>query len=516
MIWLAHFRLIWLAHFRLIWCILRLNPSIHSVDLAIVLGYLGCVLAFGLWVGRGQNSTVDYFLGGRSLPWWAVLLSIVATETSTVTFLSIPGVAFADRGDFRFLQITFGYIVGRALVAWLFLPLYFRGEPFTCYEVLERRFGVASRRLTSLLFLVTRNLSDALRLFLTALALQQAIGLELWVCVVGLGIVTIAYTYFGGVKSVVWNDCIQFVIYMIGAAATLWVIVSLLPEGLPQLIEFGKQEGKFRLFDFDLGLTKDSMTFWAGLVGGMFLTTATHGTDQLMVQRYLVAKGQRSATLALLISGFVVCLQFALFLFIGVGLGCFYQAFPPDITFATAGNDSVLAHFVVHHLGTGLVGLTLAAILAAAMSTLSSSLNSSATALINDIYLPLRPQKLSSSQQLRLSRLASVCFGILQIAIALVSYQFGANKSTVYSVLKIAGFALGPMLGLYFLAVLAPRVQQRAALLGFAVGTGVLSWIAMATSLYWPWYAATGAGLTFLSGLLFSTFSLRSVNPNST
>ena len=485
-------------------CCSRLNFSIHFVDLTIVLGYLVCVLTFGVWVGRGQHTTVDYFLGGRSLPWWAVLLSIVATETSTVTFLSIPGVAFALGGDLRFLQITFGYIVGRMLVAWVFLPLYFRGEPFTCYEVLERRFGGASRRVTSLLFLITRNVSDALRLFLTALALQQAIGLDLWMCVVGLGIVTIAYTYIGGVKSVVWNDCIQFAVYMVGAGAALWVIVSQLPNGLSQLIEFGQQQGKFHLFDFSPSLTSNTMTFWAGLVGGLFLTTATHGTDQLMVQRYLVARSQRGATWAVVLSGVVVCLQFALFLFIGIGLACFYEAFPPETAFTTADKDRVLAHFVVNHLGTGLVGLTLAAVLAAAMSTLSSSLNSSATALVNDIYLPLRQRELGSVQQLRMSRLASAGFGVLQIAIALISYQIGANKSTVDSVLKIAGFALGPMLGMYFLAVFAPRVGQRAALWGFAAGTAAISLLAFGTSLYGYWYAAFAACSTFLSGLIFS------------
>lgn len=481
-----------------------MNLTINSVDLSIVVGYLACVLAFGIWVGRGQHSTIDYFLGGRSLPWWAVLLSIVATETSTVTFLSIPGVAFAQQGDFRFLQITFGYMIGRVLVAAVFLPLYFRGEPFTCYEVLERRFGTAARRVTSVLFLVTRNLSDALRLFLTALALQQAIGLELWICVVGLGLVTIAYTFFGGVKSVIWNDCIQFVIYMLGAFAILGVIVSRLPEGLVQVVEFGQQNAKFRLLDFDLGLTKGAMTFWAGLVGGMFLTTATHGTDQLMVQRYLVARSQRGATIAVVLSGVMVCLQFALFLLIGVGLACFYEAFPPETAFTAGDKDRVLAHFVVHHLGTGLVGLTLAAVFAAAMSTLSSSLNSSATALINDIYLPLSKRELTHQQQLWLSRLASAGFGLLQIAIAWISYQRGVDESTVYGVLKIAGFALGPMLGLYFLAVFAQRVNQRAALAGFLAGTGVLSYLALNTELFWPWYAGVGASITFACGLLLS------------
>ncbi len=436
----------------------------------IVVGYLAGVLVFGLWVGRGQRSAADYFLGGRSLPWWAVLLSIVATETSTVTFLSIPGITFAAAGDLRFLQITFGYIAGRFVVLTLLLPLYFRGEPYTSYEVLEGRFGVAARRITSVLFLVTRNLSDALRLYLTALALEQVVGLSFAACVIVIGCVTIVYTFFGGAKSVIWNDCIQFLVYTIGAVITLVVVVSLLPGGLEQLREFGLQGNKFRLFDFDLGLTGSTMTFWSGLVGGMFLTAATHGTDQLMVQRYLSARNQRDASWALGLSGFVVLMQFALFLIIGMALACFYQQFP-SATLLDDG-DRVFAHFIVHHLGRGLTGITLAAVFAAAMSTLSSSLNSSATALINDLYLPLTKRQLDARQQLWLGRVATIGFGIVQIAIALAAHQIGTDESTVTNVLKIAAFATGPVLGLYFLAVLAQRVQQRAALIGLVFSNG--------------------------------------------
>lgn len=468
--------------------------------------YIGFALAFGIWVGRGQKNTVDYFLGGRSIPWWAVLLSIVATETSTVTFLSIPGFTFAQGGDFRFLQITFGYIAGRILVVFVLLPLYFRGQPFTSYEVLQSRFGLASRRATSLLFLVTRNLSDALRLYLTALALQLATGLGLPTCVIALGLVTMVYTFVGGVKSVVWNDCIQFVVYMIGALATLAVIASQLPGGIEQIRQYGAQLDKFRLLDFDLSLTKPTMTFWSGLIGGLFLTAATHGTDQLMVQRYLSARNRRSASWALALSGFVVCAQFALFLGIGLALACFYDQFPPEIPFGKGDGDRVFAHFIVNHLGRGLVGLTLAAVFAAAMSTLSSSLNSSATALINDIYLPIVKQPPSPARQLWMSRLATAFFGVLQICIALVSQQIGTEESTVGNVLKIAGFALGPILGLYFLAVAAPRVRQGAALSGFVAGIALLSYIALATRLYWPWYAGCGAFATFVFGLLFSLF----------
>lgn len=481
-----------------------MNPAIHFIDFAIVVGYLGGVLAFGLWVGRGQRSAVDYFLGSRSLPWWALLLSIVATETSTVTFLSIPGFAFAQNGDLRFLQITFGYIVGRVLVVYLLLPLYFCGQPFTSYQILEQRFGVASRRATSLLFLVTRNLSDALRLYLSALALQQAVGISITSCVVVLGIFTITYTFFGGVKSVIWNDCIQFVVYMIGAVAALGVIFSLLPGGIEQFWQFAEQNNKLHLFDFDTSLTKPSMTFWAGLIGGLFLTAATHGTDQLMVQRYLSAKSQRGAGWAIVLSGLIVCGQFALFLIIGAALACFYDAFPQAGQFSDADRDRVFSHFIVNSLPIGLVGLTLAAVFAAAMSTLSSSLNSSATAFVNDIYLPLKKRELSMAEQLQLGRFATVAFGILQIGIALLSHQVGVTLNTVGKVLAIAGFALGPMLGLYFLAALTSRVSQRAALIGFSAGLGVLSYVATETSLYWAWYAFVGSITTFTVGLAYS------------
>ncbi len=482
---------------------MSINSSIHVVDQAIVVSYIAIVLIWGLWLGRSQKNTEDYFLGGRSLPWWAILLSIVATETSTVTFLSIPGITFAKlNGDFRFLQITFGYIAGRLLVAVVLLPLFFRGQVFTSYEVLQSRFGVTTRRGASLLFLVTRNLSDALRLFLTALALQQATGLALSQCVIALGIVTIVYTLVGGAKAVVWNDCLQFAVYMLGAVATLVVIATRLPGGFEQVVEYGNELGKFQLFDFRLGLEKP-MSFWAGLMGGIFLTAATHGTDQLMVQRYLSAKSKHSAGWALVLSGFVVCVQFALFLTIGVALSCFYDSQVSQTVSEDVVNDGIFAHFIVNELGMGLVGITLAAVFAAAMSTLSSSLNSSATAFVNDIYLPLTKSELTSKQQLRISRVATLFFGIVQICIAIASQSFGFDESTVGQVLKIAGFALGPVLGMYLLAVFYPHLGEMAALLGFVFGIGILSVIAILTPLYWPWYAMCGAIAVIECGLVF-------------
>lgn len=489
---------------------------LRSIDVAIVVAYLLVMLVVGVWVGRGQKSTKDYFLGDRSLPWWAVLLSIVATETSTVTFLSIPGIAFAAGGDMRFLQISFGYIVGRMAVVAILLPLYFRGEPFTAYEVLQRRFGKLSRRATSLLFLVTRTLADALRLYLSSLVLETAVGLDMASSIVIMGVVTIAYTYVGGVKSVIWNDCIQFVIYILGAIAAFYEIIHLLPGGWEQYQAFGVEHDKFRVFDFEFSLFKNTMTFWAGLIGGMFLTAATHGTDQMTVQRLLTARSQRGAAVALIASGFVVCLQFALFLLIGVGLAAYFSQYPEQMKFDS--NDRAFAYFIVNYLRPGLIGLTLAAVFAAAMSTISGSLNSSATALVSDFIIPLRRTPLSEKAQLQISKLATGAFGAIQIAIALLSYWKGADQSVVEQVLTIAAFTSGPMLGLYLIAVLLPRVNEKAALTAFFFGLVTLAFVQFSPSdywplgkfkwpfapIFWPWYAVIGSLLTFLLGWLLS------------
>jgi len=476
--------------------------NIHPLDGAIVIIYLLAVLAFGLWVGRGQKTSADYFLGGRSMPWGVLLLSIVATETSTVTFLSLPGIPAAINGNLTFLQIAFGYIVGRFLIIYVLLPIYFRSETFTAYEVLERRFGKLSRRLTSVLFLFTRNLSDALRLFLTALVLQIVLGLDLAISVILLGLITIIYTLVGGAKSVIWNDSIQFVIYMLGAGAAFAIIVANTPGGVTEIMQFATETDKLRMFDFDFSLTKPSMTFWAGLAGGAFLTAATHGTDQLMVQRYLSARNQRDASLSLAVSGFIVFLQFAVFLLIGIALAAFFTQVSEPNPLGSGRGDQLFAFFIVNYMPVGLAGLTLAAIFAAAMSTLSSSLNSSATALINDIWLPMTKREVSQHHQLRAGRVATALFGGLQVAIALAVGAIGTTESTVFNVLKIAGFASGPVLGLFLLAVFAERVKEPAALMGFVVGVAALSAIAVGTDLYWPWYAAVGSLLTFVAASL--------------
>jgi Na+/proline symporter len=289
---------------------------------------------------------------------------------------------------------------------------------------------------------------------------------------------------------------------MLGAGAALTIIIANTPGGVTEIMQFATETDKLRMFDFDFSLTKPSMTFWAGLAGGAFLTAATHGTDQLMVQRYLSAKNQRDASLSLAVSGFIVFLQFAVFLLIGIALAAFFTQVSGPNPLASGRGDQLFAFFIVNYMPVGLTGLTLAAVFAAAMSTLSSSLNSSATALINDIWLPMTKRQVSQHDQLRAGRIATALFGVLQVAIALAVGAIGTKESTVFNVLKIAGFATGPVLGLFLLAVFAERVKQPAALFGFVVGVTALSAIAIGTDLYWPWYAAVGSLLTFIAAWL--------------
>jgi SSS family transporter len=476
-----------------------LHLSLEGLDLAVLALYLVACVALGFWVGRGQRDMSDYMVGGRDLPWWAVLGSIVATETSTVTFLSVPGFSYGR--DLTFLQLPLGYLIGRLIVVVLFLPHFFRGKLFSAYEVLSRRFGGAVRQVAAVLFLVMRTLADGLRLYLTAIVVAKVTGLDISASVLAVGLTTIVYTLFGGIKSVVWTDCLQFVVYIAGALIAGWLILEKLPGGWNEYLSFANAHQKFRLIDTSLDLTRP-YTLWAGIVGGTFLALATHGADQLMVQRYLCARSQRDASRALVVSGFVVFAQFALFLLIGIGLASYYSRYPPAGPFQS--NDQVFAAFVVDQLPAGVVGLTLAAIFAAAMSTLSSSLNSSASALLNDLYLPITRRELTPGRQLWLGRGLSALFGAAQIAVGIAGQRL--SRSVVESVLSIAGFTTGVILGIFFLGILSRRASRRGALIGLVAGLALITSVAFGTKLAWPWYSVVGSLATFLSGLVASRY----------
>ena len=304
--------------------------SVGSIDLGILIVYLVGIVLLGLWIGRHAGSVSDFVVGGRNRPWWLILFSIVATETSTVTFLSIPGFAYSR--DMTWLQIPLGFLLGRFVVVFLLLPQYFKGSFYTAYDVLHERFGGAAQRAASALFIITRSLADGLRLFLSSIVLQEMTGIPLHWAVVAMGVATIVYTFFGGIRAVLVTDLVQFVIYIGGAVVALILILQRLPGGWGQLVALGGEAGKLRVFDLSFDWSQP-YGLWAGLLGGLFITLGSHGVDQMMVQRYLCARNLRDAQRALWVGGFVVVAQFALFLLIGVGLFAFYQVFPPDAAF---------------------------------------------------------------------------------------------------------------------------------------------------------------------------------------
>jgi len=496
-----------------------------TIDYFVVAAYLVGTVLFGAWFSRSQRNVKDYFVGGRTVPWWAIMGSIVATETSTVTFISVPGVAFA--GNWTFLQLVMGYMIGRIAVSIIFVPAYFRGELLTVYQLLGQRFGGSVKRFAAGLFLITRSLADGVRLFATGLVLAALLlstpGMEeaarafapawnptftiLVASVLVMGVLTILYTYLGGMTAVIWTDVIQLVIYLVGAGVALVILLMRIPGGWTEAVRVAEATDKFRVFDFTWDLVR-SYTFWSGVVGGAFLTTATHGTDQLMVQRYLCSRSPREARVALLTSGAVVFAQFVLFLLIGTLLYVFYTgAGSAEVTAFTLNGrlqtDRIFPHFIVTHLPPGLIGLVVAAIFAAAMSTLSSSLNSSSATAMADFYMPAFAR--SDAHYLRVSRWLTAGWGLIQITVAIVAIWFSTRA--VDEVLGIASFTNGIILGVFLLGTFAPRVRQRAAFVGIAAGTAVMLTVKLMQLTSWQWYVLIGSVVTFVVGSLASLAS---------
>ena len=475
----------------------------NPIDLAVIAVYVAGCTALGAWLGSRSQGLKGYFLGESNIPAWAVMISIVATETSTATFLSVPGVAY--NGDFTFLQLAFGYLFGRVIVATVLLPAYFRGQIFTAYQLLQDRFGGPTRTTASLLFLVARSLGDGLRLFLAATILRHLTGWSVETAIVAVATITVVYTFLGGMKAVIWTDVIQFSVYIIGALVSLMILAGKLPGGWDELIRTANGSGKLRLLNFSFDLTQN-FTFWAGLIGGMVLNTATHGADQMMVQRYLSARSQRQAAVALVASGFVVLAQFALFLFIGVSLWVFYRQFPPTAGGGSAvpgfeRSDEAFSYFIVHYLPTGLLGLVIAAVFSASMGTLAGSLNSSASSIVNDLYRPLTGRD-DERHLVRVSRGMTVVWGVVLAAVA-----FGARllqDNVVNNALAIAGLVSGILLGLFLLGILTHRVGQTAAMAGVITGIAAVLFAKFGTPLAWPWFALVGSSTVFAVGLAAS------------
>jgi SSS family solute:Na+ symporter len=496
----------------------------QTLDLVIIFGYLIGITAFGILFSGKQETTDDYFVGDRSVPWWAIAMSIVATETSTITFVSVPGVAFAKGGNFEFLQLVLGYMLGRIVISLIFIPLYFKGELQTVYQLLGDRFGNRVKMLASALFVIMRNVADGVRLLLTAFVLAAVYtsfnpGADATTIIVGsiilLGVVMIVFTFYGGMEAVIWVEVVQLVIYIGGAIAAAVVLLQNIDGGFSTVMSLGEQYNKFAVFDFVWNSAK-TYTFWAGILGGCFLTMSTHGTDQYLVQRYLCTKKPSSASLALLSSGAVVLAQFIGFLFIGVLLFVFYAPYnladyakagvagsgvPATLPFAKG--DQVFPNFITEHMPAGLSGLVVAAIFAAA---LSSSLNSIAATAINDLYKPFA-KDVSDKHLVRLAGWLTVIIGIVQIIVAIGFMKSG--ESALALALSVASLINGPILGVFLVGTFLKKSREIHALIGMIASIALMLYILLGTKIAWTWYALIGS-MTTLVVTFIATLVIRS------
>jgi SSS family transporter len=464
------------------------------VDYAVIAGYLLAITVFGSWFARFQKTTRDYFLTDRSVPWWAICFTIVATETSTLSFIGVPAGAYA--GAMTFLQLAFGYIAGRILVSALFLPAYFRGELYTSYELLLRRFGPEVKNVAAVIFMITRTLADGVRLFATALVISVVTQVPVWITVIALGTAMIVYTVRGGVSAVIWTDVVQMFVYVAGALLVFFGLLWLIPGGWQEVVRTAGGAGHFQVFDFSTD-PKRVYTFWAGLFGGIALTLATHGTDQFLVQRLLSARSLRAASTGLVLSGVFVFAQFVLFLIIGAMLYTFYQHTP--LPRPLSRTDEVLPLFVVTSLPQGISGFIVAAIVAAA---LSPSINSLAATTVNDFYVKYIRPDADQDTLMTVARRATIGWGIAQIAVALAAQL--VTQSVLDTGLSVLSLAAGPVLGAFLTGVLTTRVRSGAMLAGMVAGAVVLAWVWTTGTYAWTWYALTGAAVTSGVALMVS------------
>ncbi len=491
---------------------------LRTPDLLIIAVYLVAITLFGLHFRekntgpKTERSLKSYFLAGNTIPWWAIALSVVSAETSTLTIISIPGVAFA--GDFGFLQVVLGYLLGRVVVAGLFLPRYFAGEMLTAYQLIDRRFGPFLHKVTAGLFLLTRAAAEGVRVFAVSIVVGIAIGTGDVLSIAIISALTLLYTFEGGMAAVIWTDVVQMAIYVGGTLVALLTLGHHVPGGWPAIVQTASAAHKFTMLNFALNLTQ-SYTFWAGVLGGTFLTMASHGTDQLMVQRLLAARNLRESQLALLSSGVVIFFQFAFFLLIGAGLWVFYgQRLGPHAAAAFRTNDYIFPTFITREMPVGIAGLLVAAILAAAMSNLSAALNSLSSTTVVDFYIRLRPGADDRERNL-ISKSSTVLWALVLFAIAVYSIRVGGKGHVVEIGLSIAAVAYGCLLGVFLLGTLTRYATEYGAATGMLCGFALNLWLWQGTfpvhlgpltipHIAFTWYVLIGAGVTFAIGSLAS------------
>jgi solute:Na+ symporter, SSS family len=473
----------------------------RTPDYIIIIVYLIGVAAFGIISGGKQKSVKDYFAGSRSVPWWAVCFSIVAAETSTLTFISIPGLAYI--ANLNFLQVAVGYLLGRIVVAYLFLPAYDKGELKTAYTFLENRFGGKTRSFASVVFLFTRTAADGVRLFATAIPLKLMLNINYPVAIIIIAMVSFIYTYTGGLKGIIWVDVVQMFIYLGGAVLAGIFIIHLLPDGWTTVVKAASAGNKFNIINMGFnngfsGFFSQPYTLIGGLVGGAFLSMASHGTDQLIVQRLLSTRNMKDGQKAVIGSGVIVIIQFAIFLVLGVMLYAYYGTI-------NVKSDEIFPMFIINVLPTGVTGIIIAGLFAAAMSTLAGSMSSLASSTVHDLYIPFLGKDIDEAKKLKVSRFFTILWAVMLIFAAL--FFMNTSRAVVELALSIASFTYGGLLGTFLLGVLNKKAKEKDALSGFAVGILTMIVVISLKLVAWTWFTLIGVIATLLVGSLLSRFN---------
>jgi SSS family transporter len=472
---------------------MRISP----IDLTIIAVYLMGITLFGARFRRGQKNLRDYFLGSQTAPWWALACSIVATETSTLTMIGAPAIAFG--GNLCFLQLVMGYLVARVILCAVLVPRYFQGEFYTAYQLLERRYGRRMRSAAASVFLITRAVAEGVRISAIGKVVGVAFGTGDRISILIVAALTLFYTFEGGMRAVIWTDFIQFVLYLSGSVAAFFLLLHKIPGGWPTIAHAATAAGgKLTIFDFTFSLTR-SYTFWSGILGGTFLTMASHGTDQTLVQRLLAARNERDSKTALLASGVIIFIQFALFLVLGVML--FVYAQHAILPVPGGDSDRVLPEFIVRAMPTGLVGLVLASIFAVAMSNASGSLNSLASSSIMDFGGPHTEQGADGApaKLLGRSRKMTLAWGVVLALLGLIRWG-----PVLVAGLTIASITYGALLGVFLLGIWNRQANENGALVGFLAGLTAMIAVKLFTPLAWTWYVLVGTFVTFAVGSLAS------------
>lgn len=480
------------------------------LDLGVIALYLAGITWFGARFRHSQRSLRDYFLGGRGAPWWAIALSIVSAETSILTVISTPALSFT--GNLGFLQVVLGYLLARIVISALFLPAYFRGEMYTAYELMRRRFGERIRKLTAGTFLVLRAAAEGVRVFAISIVISIVLGTGEMASIVVILLLTLIYTYEGGMTAVIWTDVVQMVLYIAGAAVSLAALLHEIPGGWEHVMALAAPLGKLQVFDFQTGPAAEffsrAYSFWGGVLGGCFLTTASHGTEQLIVQRLLAAPNQRQSRAALLASWVVIFFQFSLFLTVGL---CLFAYYTDRGLAAPAVTDRIYPLFIWEQLPEGVAGLVIAAILAAAMSNLSAALNALASTTVMDFLRPLAGAHAGDDAVwLRRARLATVAWAAVLLGVALAAQNV---RNVLEAGLGIASVIYGSLLGVFLLGLLTHRTGEAGAMAGMLAGLAVMLYVRFATPVAWTWYVLIGTGATFVAGWAISLLLAKRPQP---